>query len=89
LPTYTPEIIATLIEAGDSLTWPLSGVFIHHFHGASTRVPIEETAFGLRRRHHIVEILAAWEPHQDGAPHRAWAEHVATVSLLTRFREAT
>ena len=78
MPTYTPEIIATLIEAGDSLTWPLSGVFIHHFHGASTRVPIEETAFGLRRRHHIVEILAAWEPHQDGAPHRAWAEYVAT-----------
>jgi Berberine and berberine like len=32
----------------------------------------------LRRRHHVVEVLAAWEPDQDGAPHRAWADHVAT-----------
>jgi FAD/FMN-containing dehydrogenase len=78
LPTYTPEIIAKLIEAGDSLTSPLSGVFIHHFHGASIRVAVEATAFGLRRRHHVVEVLAAWEPDQDGAPHRAWADHVAT-----------
>src|SRR5262249_48703611 len=50
----------------------------HHFHGASTRVPVEATAFGLRRRHHVVEVLAAWEPDQDGAAHRAWADHVAT-----------
>jgi FAD/FMN-containing dehydrogenase len=78
MPTYTAETIATLIEAGDSLTSPLSAIFIHQFHGASMRVPVEATAFGLRRRHHVVEVLAAWESNQDGAPHRAWADHVVT-----------
>ena len=75
---YSPDVIAGLIDAGDSLTSSLSSIFIHHFHGASIRVPVEATAFSLRRRHHVVEVLAAWEPDQDGAPHRAWADRVAT-----------
>ena len=37
---------------------------------------VDDTAFGIRERHFVAEILAAWEPADDGAPHRAWAQQV-------------
>ena len=74
---YSPDVIAGLIDAGDSKTSPLSGIVVHHFHGAATRVPVEETAFGIRRSHYMIEILAAWEPGDDGARHRDWTHRVA------------
>ncbi|MFJ2646207.1 hypothetical protein ACIO1C_05695 [Streptomyces sp. NPDC087420] len=70
----TPDVVAALVAAGDSRTSPLSGIAIHHFHGAATRVPEDATAFGLRRKHFVVETVAAWEPDDpDGDAHRAWA----------------
>jgi hypothetical protein len=34
---------------------------IHNFHGVSTRVAPDETAFANRREHFVVEIVAGWE----------------------------
>lgn len=65
--------IDALVDAGSRRTSPLSAVSIHHFHGASTRISVADTAFGIRSPHYMVEILAAWEPG-DGAPHRKWAQ---------------
>jgi hypothetical protein len=70
--------IDALIGAGETRSSAYSGVAIHHCHGASTRLPIEETAFGIRERHFVVEVLAAWEPEDDATPHRAWAQQVYT-----------
>ena len=78
VPSYTPEVIAALIDAGESQSSVLSGVFIHHFHGAATRAAVDSTAFGIRAPHFVVEIMAAWEPGDDQTPHRAWAEGVST-----------
>ena len=75
---FTPEVIATLIEAGQSQSSPLSGVFVHHFHGAATRTEVEATAFGIRRPHFVIEVMAAWNPDDDAAPHCAWADAVST-----------
>jgi FAD/FMN-containing dehydrogenase len=74
---YSTDVIAGLIDAGDSKTSPLSGIVVHHFHGAATRVPVEETAFGIRRSHYMIEILAAWEPNDQGARHRDWTHGIA------------
>jgi FAD/FMN-containing dehydrogenase len=76
--SYTPEVIATLIEAGQSQSSTLSGVFVHHFHGAATRTEVEATAFGIRRPHFVIEVMAAWNPDADPAPHCAWADAVST-----------
>ena len=47
----------------------------HHFHGAATRIPADATAFGVRREHFMVEIIAGWEPDgSNGAAHRQWAQ---------------
>lgn len=76
LRTFSSGAIDALIHAGDSLTSPYSGIAIHHFHGAATRVPVGETAFGIRTPHFLVEVLAAWDPADDGSPHRNWADTV-------------
>ena len=78
LRTYSSGAIDALIRAVDTRTSELSAISIHHFHGAATRVPIEQTAFGIREPHFMVEILAAWQPGEDGTPHRNWAEAVYT-----------
>ena len=75
---YTPEVIEALIEAGATRTSPLSGIPIHHCHGASTRIAGDATAFANRSEHFVVEIVAGWEPG-DGSAHRAWADAVSAA----------
>ena len=68
--------IEALLRAGDSRASAFSGIAIHHFHGAATRVPLDETAFGIRSEHLVVEIVAAWDPADDAARQRYWADTV-------------
>jgi hypothetical protein len=74
LRSYNSGAIGALIRAVDTRTSELSSISIHHFHGAASRVPIGQTAFGIREPHFMVEILAAWPPGEDGTPHRNWAD---------------
>jgi FAD/FMN-containing dehydrogenase len=75
---FNAGAIDALVVAGDTRASAYSGVAIHHCHGAATRVPIDATAFGIRERHFVVEVLAAWEPEHDATPHRGWAQQVYT-----------
>ena len=52
-------------------------LFTHEFKGAASRVPAEATAFGLRRDHVLVEILATFVDRSDKEEeqrHRQWAQ---------------
>lgn len=74
----TPEIRGALVTGGGALPSPLSALSLHSLHGAATRVPTADTAFGERSPHLMVETIAVWEP-DDPAParHRAWARGVS------------
>jgi hypothetical protein len=75
LPALTPGAIAVITRAVAGRTSPYSMVNFHHLHGAATRIPAEEIAFGLRQEHLMVEIIAAWKPEEgNGAAHRQWAQ---------------
>jgi FAD/FMN-containing dehydrogenase len=76
VPELTPNVISALIAGGGNRSSPFSAIVLHHFHGAATRVPLDATAFGVRREHLLVEFIAAWEPDasDNGAVHRRWAE---------------
>jgi Berberine and berberine like len=77
---FTPDVITALTEAAPAVTSHLSLVSIHHFHGAAARVPRGATAFWLRQKHFTVEIVAAWQPDDDGgARHRAWADSLSAA----------
>jgi FAD/FMN-containing dehydrogenase len=75
LSTLKRDAIATLVSAGIARSSPASSIMVHHFHGVGTRVASSATAFGLRRRHFLVEIVASWDVDTDDqAPiHRHWA----------------
>ncbi|MEU8972924.1 FAD-dependent oxidoreductase [Streptomyces monashensis] len=72
--SFTPRVVRTLVEAGSSRTSPLSALSIHPFHGAATRVPVTEAAFGERRPHQMIEIVGLWEA--GGPSDAAWADRV-------------
>jgi len=76
---FTPENIASLVAGMQQLTSPFSGIILHHFRGAATRVPLGATVFGLRKEHFMLEIVAIWEPsaEDDGVAHQQWARDIS------------
>ncbi len=74
---YSPEVIRALADGGDAQSSRLSAVYIHHFHGAATRVGADATAFALREPHYMIEIVPAWERADDGARQRTWADDMS------------
>ncbi|MFI0373492.1 FAD-binding oxidoreductase [Actinomadura sp. 1N219] len=76
LPHFTPGTVSALVEAAATFTSPLSRVLCGQFHGAAARVPVESTAFGLRREH-IMATIIGWWPPGDAEPHQTWADTVS------------
>jgi hypothetical protein len=78
LAELTPDVVESLVAAGDSTTSPFSAIALHHFQGAAARVSADATAFGLRDKHFLLEIIAAWEPASEDEAniHRRWARNL-------------
>jgi FAD/FMN-containing dehydrogenase len=79
LAALTPEAIAAIVTVGTDRTSPFSAISLHHFHGAATRVPLESSAFGIRREHFMAEIIASWRPSAETheTAHTQWADTAA------------
>jgi len=80
LPSLDVRSIEGFIQAMEMAVSPGCAIFTHEFKGAASRVAAEATAFGLRRNHVLVEILAAFADHEDELEeqrHRQWVQ--ATV----------
>jgi len=76
LPALDSAGIDVFIEAMTTAASPGCAFFTHEFRGAASRVPAEATAFGLRRDHVLVEILATFVDRADKEEeqrHRQWA----------------
>ncbi|WP_084688259.1 BBE domain-containing protein [Paraburkholderia oxyphila] len=76
---YPPTRSPGLLECGDSRESPLSVFAIQSFHGFPSRLPLHATSFGLRRKHFLASIIAAWDESDDrrGAVHRTWAHNAS------------
>ncbi|MGW5722559.1 FAD-binding oxidoreductase [Amycolatopsis sp. NPDC003865] len=80
VPGLDEDVIDVVERFGGRLPTPLSGISLHHFHGAAARVGAADTAFGLRRPHLMAEILGIG-PAQDTGEHvGGWAD-AASVAL--------
>jgi FAD/FMN-containing dehydrogenase len=78
LPTIIPEVITSLIDAVECKTSPFSLVAVQSFHGAPSRIPLHDTAFGLRRKHFMAGIIVAWTPDDSNpAKHQQWSRDVS------------
>lgn len=76
LPVPDGAGIDAFITAMETVASPGCAVLTHEFKGFANRVPEDATAFGLRHKHVLVEILA-WCPERSDASeeerHRQWA----------------
>jgi FAD/FMN-containing dehydrogenase len=79
IPSLNAETIPALIEAAESRSSPMSTIILQHFRGTATQIPLDDSAFGLRREHVLVEFIASWRPSDgdDGSSHRDWAENAS------------
>src|SRR5262249_25937520 len=75
LPSLDSGSIDTFAQEMETAVSPGCAIFTHEFRGAASRIPIEATAFGLRRDHVLIEILATFVDRSDEAEeqrHRQW-----------------
>ncbi|GAA1712893.1 FAD-dependent oxidoreductase [Kribbella yunnanensis] len=74
VPELTDDVIAIVDRFGGELPTPLSGLSLHHFHGAAARVAPADTAFVLRSPHLMTETIGVWAAGEDGGNAHRWAE---------------
>jgi hypothetical protein len=76
LPALDNSGIDVVIAATEKAASSGCVILTHEFKGAASRIPPEATAFGLRRDHVLVEILAAIVDRSDAIQeqrHQQWA----------------
>ena len=76
LPALDGAGVDLLVEAMAKAVSAGCAIFSHEFRGAASRVPVEATAFGLRRDHVLIEILASFPDRPDRLEerrHQQWA----------------
>jgi hypothetical protein len=76
IPELGGESIDVFIQAAERAVSPGCAILTHEFKGAASRVAAGATAFGLRRDHVLVEIVAAFDDRSDKSEeerHRQWA----------------
>jgi FAD/FMN-containing dehydrogenase len=75
----TDEVIHAIVEFSENLPTEQSQVVIEHMHGAASRVPATQTAFGLRRVHYSINIAAAWTDPAMAEKCIDWAREFASI----------
>jgi len=79
LADISPEVAEILATQGARRPGPGCSLLTHEFRGAALRVPADATAFGMRLRHVLLEIVAQYDGG-DGSREHEWAGE--TVALL-------
>ncbi|MDB5516608.1 MAG: linked oxidase domain protein [Tardiphaga sp.] len=86
LPALERESIGAFTQAMATAVSPGCAIVTHAFRGAASRVPADATAFGLRRDHVLIEILASCPAGSNPAEqqrHRQWA-HTALQGFAAK-----
>jgi FAD/FMN-containing dehydrogenase len=79
IPALDGRSIDALIRAMEDAVSPGCAIFTHEFKGAASRVPVETTAFGLRRDHLLIEILAVFADRPDELEEQRHQQWVRTA----------
>jgi hypothetical protein len=74
----TDEAILSIVERGESAPTEQTQIVIEHMHGLASRVPVAETAFGLRRVQYSINIMPAWDNPALAEKCIAWARDFAS-----------
>jgi FAD/FMN-containing dehydrogenase len=72
LTDLSDDAIDAIIEAFVQCPSPMSQIVIEHFHGAASRVPVQDTACAMRITGFNVVLIAQWMDLADNDRHIAW-----------------
>jgi hypothetical protein len=75
----TDDAIRAIVEHAECLPSEQTQVVLEHMHGAASRVPASETAFGLRRTHYSINVMAAWNDSSLTQKCIDWAREFASI----------
>jgi len=64
--------IDAMVEAFSQCESPMSQIVIEHFHGAASRVPVQDTACAMRITGFNVVIISQWMDAKENDQHIAW-----------------
>ncbi len=81
VPELSEDVVEVVERFGGRLPTPMSGITLHHFHGAATGISPADTAFALRRPHLMAEIIGIRLPEDTGEHVHDWAD--AASAALT------
>ncbi len=70
--SISDELISVLVDAAASFSSPLTAILLFRIHGAVSRVPAGETAFGLRRDQWDLNLVSQWTDPADSERQIAW-----------------
>jgi len=73
------EVIQTILEFAERMPTEQTQVIFEHMHGAASRVPVSQTAFGLRRVHYSINIAAGWTDPAMAERCIDWARDLASA----------
>ena len=76
VPALDADVIDTCVLAMEAAVSPGCVILTHEFKGAASRVAEDATAFGLRRDHTLIEVIATFPDRsdpQDERHHERWA----------------
>jgi hypothetical protein len=72
-------VIQTILEFAERIPTEQTQIVLEHMHGAASRVPVSQTAFGLRRVHYSINIAAGWTDQAMAERCIVWARELASA----------
>jgi FAD/FMN-containing dehydrogenase len=70
------DLIRIIVEGAGRFSSPLSSIILFYLHGAVTRVPATETAFGARAAQWDFDAIGQWTDPAESAAHIAWVREI-------------
>ena len=82
--TLDDELLDVLIGAASSFSSPMTQILFFNIHGAATRVPLGDTAFGSRESKWDFNIITQWTDAAESDRHIAWTRsHWSQIEEMT------
>ena len=74
--TISDELIDVIVDGASNFSSPMTAILFFQIHGAATRVPSGDTAFGLRTQKWDINVLSQWTEAGESEHHTAWTRQI-------------
>jgi len=75
----TDDALRVIVDHTEQMPTEQTQVVLEHMHGAASRVPVEQTAFGLRRVHYSINIMPSWTDPSMAEKCISWAQEFGSA----------